>query len=115
MLDLAEIYGWNPMGTTTPGLLAGVSGWMSDGGPGRSEWEAGSYLYGASGLVMLEDALNLADALDRAFIGYDPQPEPAWSYYENEWNGSQLGGPGVGTILALADFCRSGEFWIECR
>jgi hypothetical protein len=79
------------------------------------EWETGSYTSGAAGYVMLEDALNLADALERAFIGYDPQPEPAWSYDGAEWNGAHHNHLGVGVILLLAEFCRGGEFWIERR
>lgn len=115
MLELAEFYGWIPMGTTTPGLLAGVQSSWDDGSRGVYEREGGSYTPGVARFVMLEDALNLADALERAFIGYDPQPEPAWSYYEGEWNGTYHSSPGVGVILTLADFCRMGEFWIERR
>lgn len=115
LLALAEEHGWNPLGT-------GLPWWWDDSernldGQHLCEldnWN-GDYTAGDGGLVLLEDALNLADALEKAFI--ESEPEPARSP-DGSSPGSPAGpdgipGLGIGTLTALVDFCREGPFWIE--
>jgi hypothetical protein len=64
-----------------------------------------------SQLVLLEDALNLADALDQAFLEYEPLRLPA-SYFLFD-NGWVNGRPSIGAILEVINFCRSGAFLVE--
>jgi len=115
ILGLAVDYGWNPMGTVRNPWLPGVpieQDWFN---PEDLDLWSGSYVSEVVSLVLLDDALNLADALERAFIEYHPQPSRR--YLPGYFNGSgeRDGGlrAGVGVILALADFCRDGAFWIE--
>lgn len=113
LLEMAEEYGWNPRGTTLPGF------WM--------EWEpdpagcetfdlyAGQGDYTAdNGLVVIEDALNLADALERAFLDYEPgtngDEQAAFSAFSGP--ASRLR-PSIGAMSMVTDFCRNGSFWIE--
>ncbi len=64
---------------------------------------------------MLEDALNLMDALEQAFMTYEPRLECTYrGIFRTEWDEwREKSRPGAGILLALADFCRSGSFWIE--
>jgi hypothetical protein len=63
--------------------------------------------------VLFEDALNLADALEQAFLDYEPVRVPA-SYYLFEPEDPALRRrPGIGAMAALIDFCRQGSFWLE--
>jgi hypothetical protein len=103
ILDLAEVYGWRPMGTVHP------QWWL--GRNGQQEC-CGSYTGPEARLVMWEDALNLAEALEQAFLEYEPRP-----------NGHSPRGmtaapvalelPSIGAILGVADLCRQGDFCIE--
>ena len=111
ILDLAEEFGWNPMGAVLPGQF--------------QEYEhsyAGSYLgfnlYWNGGsdegrLVVFEDALNMADALDQAFMEYEPVRVPA-SYFLFEPLDQTLPiRPSLGALSAVMGICRMGAFWIE--
>ena len=117
LLDTAEQHGWNPMGTVYP------EWWMVPEGiyPAR-EYEYfqlldGSYTGAETRLVMLEDALNLADALERAISAY----EPRWTRFQ-EWGQVSLSGvflpvknarPSLGALSYMLDLCRLGAFCIE--
>lgn len=115
IISLAEDYGWNPMGTVyeewTLGLVGGFPEFSLDG-PGF--W-SGSYTGEDGSLVLLDDALNLADALERAFIESDPQPSldylPGYADGWGQTDGSLR--VGIGVILAVKDFCHHGAFWFE--
>ena len=114
LLETASRAGWVPMGTVRKhalhGIAAGAFPDSLDEEPGD-----GSYAPTANGLVMLEDALNLMDALERAFLEYMPQREGASrDAFATEWDEVRDAvRPGIGCWLALADFCRGGAFLIE--
>lgn len=113
ILELAGDYGWNPLGTVQPGrrdeLEIALAGYYL-GTPSIRLWNNGEE---ESRMVLFEDALNLADALDEAFLDFEPQRVPA-SYFLFEpanLNGHSM--PGIGVIAAVVDICRSGSFWVE--
>ena len=111
LLDLAEEHGWNPMGTALPdrwpGFEPDVGDYYFDNG---DNWNgAGS----GDRLVLLEDALNLADALEEAFMVLEPVYVPASFFYFEPLDPTNHRRPGLGALLAAIDFCRLGAFWIE--
>ena len=114
LLDLAEEHGWNPMGTVLPEMQIWAV-YPSD--PDDEMLCLGSYTPDHSRLVALEDALNLGEALERAFLAYEPQR--VHSYPELALIGAaEPAGPrrpSIGAIAAAADFCQQGAFWIEAR
>ncbi len=115
IISLAEDYGWNPMGTLNDEWTLGLAGGFSEISlDGPDFWED-SYTGEDGSLVLLDDALNLADALERAFIESDPQPSLDYlPGYVDGWgrtNGSSRAG--IGVILAVKDFCQHGAFWCE--
>jgi hypothetical protein len=95
MLELAEEYGWNPLGDFD-------AGWDAAGQPEAQQ-------------VMLEDALNLADALERALLEYEPEPV----YKLERTSLYALPGldvrsrPSLGALTALLDFSRLGAFTLK--
>lgn len=114
ILELAEENGWNPMGTMPPDpddaglILAGMGSLDGD------HW-SGEYWSDGGGLVLFEDALNLADALEHALLNYEPHYIPSLHYYtifgENSRpNGAQ---PSLGAIQGIIDLCNLGIFKIE--
>jgi hypothetical protein len=123
VLDLAGEYGWNPMGTVIPGqwddLEAALAGYFLEK-PfywhhhyyGNGNGKNGHTLEDRR-MVAYDDALNLADALDHAFLEYEPLRVPATYYlFEPRERGWTLR-PSIGAIIELVNFCRSGGFWIE--
>ena len=114
ILELAEENGWNPMGTLPSDsgdsgmLLAGI-GVVDD-----RNW-SGNYWSHDEGLVLLEDALNLADALENAFLNYEPQHIPSLHYYTVFGENSSSNGikPSLGAIQGVIDLCYLGMFKIE--
>ena len=112
ILELALDYDWYPLGAALPGSIH-TEVHMDSYYPSSAleEWE---YAHnGHSRLVLLEDALNLADALEQAFCQYEPMRLPA-SYFLFEPEDSALRlRPGIGALLAVIDFCRSGAFWVQ--
>jgi len=113
LLDLADLYGWNPLGAYLPG------GWQDLDIPwdGYDSPPTPTGLVerfeGGGRLVILEDALNLADALEQAFYEYEPLRVPA-SYYLFEPDNEYLRNrPSIGAISAVIEFCRLGAFWLE--
>jgi hypothetical protein len=117
MLDQAEEFGWNPMGTVLPGLWSSpetdLYGYdIRVNGRENGHHGNGRHLDGRR-LVLFEDALNLADALEAAFLEYEPISLPASFFYFEPRDPALNRGPGIGAIVELIDFCRTGAFWIE--
>jgi hypothetical protein len=114
ILELAEENGWNPMGTIPSNpedngmVLAGLG--FSD----AHNW-SGDYWSENQGLVLLEDALNLADALELAILNYEHHYIPSLHYYTifGENNGSNGTQPSLGAIQGVIDLCYLGMFKIE--
>jgi hypothetical protein len=115
ILELAEVYGWNPMGTLAPEwwlLVAPVqSGYDPYDRDGRVDEEDET----GRKLVVLEDALNLADALELAFLEYEPERVIAFAQASLAARGEMEGRtrPSIGAISAVIDMCRLGSFYIE--
>jgi hypothetical protein len=113
VLDLAEAYGWNPMGTVQPGYWIDLDLDLQGYSPEIVRQKTVRDLTVENRLVLLEDALNLADALESAFLDYEPVRVPA-SYFLFEPDIPSLRlRPSIGVITAVMDFCRCGSFWIE--
>ena len=117
LLDLAYEFGWNPVGTVVPEwAILGSSDYGYDAG--LIQPYEGSYTAVDGGrLVIIEDALNLGDALDRAFMIYEPQRITRYSdfLFDNDWNGARRQShPSLGALTEMIDFCQNGAFWIEC-
>jgi hypothetical protein len=113
ILDLADLYGWAPFRALWLGDWQDIDipwqGYELEPTPtGLVEDEAGS-----GRLVILEDALNLADALEQAFFEYESQRVPASYYLFEPENETLRNRPSIGAITAVIDFCRLGAFWIE--
>lgn len=118
LLELAEVYGWNPPGGAWPGLDsaqdldADIYRSGSHSPVGRLTWDADLALDACS-VVTREDAFSLREALDQAFLEAEPQRVPA-SYYLFEPDDAHLRWrPGVGVLTALTDFCRLGSFTVD--
>lgn len=112
LLDLAEAYGWRPVGTLLPGewdwLELELHGFAPLGVPHKNGDGCEECR-----MVIIEDALSLAEALEKAFMDYEPARVPA-SFYLFEPNDlEQRLRPTVGTINTAVSFCRLGSFWIE--
>ena len=110
-LESAENSGWNPMGAV-PEEVDGSESlsvyWYAE------ELDTQAYFTYDGSRVLLEDALNLADALDRVYLTFEPE-RVDWSYaeyYNGFFNPTQKSHPSIGTIKTLANFCRQGAFWI---
>ncbi len=81
--------------------------------PGEQQGDHGAVQLEARRLVLMEDAFNLADALERAFLAYEPLRVPA-SYYLFESDDLALRlRPSLGALGAALDLCRQGAFMIE--
>lgn len=113
ILDMAETYGWNPMGAVLPGQYdhyePSSAGYYL-GTPLSLYWNGGSQ---DGRLVVFEDALNLADALDRAFMEYEPVRVPASYFLFEPLDRSFQSRPSIGALAAVIEICRCGAFWIE--
>ena len=75
----------------------------------------GEYWSDDGGLVLFEDALNLADALEHALLNYEPQYIRSLHYYTifGENSGSNGTQPSLGAIQGIIDLCYLGIFKIE--
>lgn len=115
LLDLAEAYGWRPVGSVH---LPGDEFWelpetydpagMRYSYPGDdADWEE-DYPQ-----VMLEDALTLADALERAFVDYEPLHVPSSFFLFAPEDSHLEQRPSIGAIMETARFCRLGAFTLE--
>ncbi len=109
ILNLAEEYGWNPMGAIPP------AEWYEQAGYHLASPERGSYAPYDHSLILFEDALNLADALERAFLDYEPEHVPAWSELalRTEFDPADETSPALGAVMLTIDFCQLGAFTVE--
>jgi hypothetical protein len=109
VLELAQAYDWNPMGTISSDLV------NAHAIPGEEDPWGWDYTPEETRLVLLEDALNLADALQRAY--HDEEPGEAW--YSAGFFMQSLAAPpdefqpAIGVIQQTLAFCRQGAFLIE--
>jgi len=94
ILDLAEQFGWQPVGTGPPrGTL-------------KEDW-SGSYFSNDGQLFYARDAQKLADALERAL---EEMPTEKLKKDSSNWVFTQ---EGKGTIQQFITFCREGSFRID--
>ena len=113
ILELAERHGWNPMGAILsewcePDFAAPDGDFENPQSWEINYWEAGR-------LVLLEDALNLADALEGAYLDYEPMRLPSLRHYTC-FNGNlelERSYIGIGTLQHAIQFCQLGAFYIE--
>lgn len=110
LLVMAEDHGWNPLGTVQPEWWQAVVVGLGVEAPDIPEL---SYAPALSRMVLVEDALNLADALDAAWLAYEPLDLRRRGRRQSWSNGGLDGKPGIGTVQAVTNFCREGAFWIE--
>lgn len=117
LLDLAEAYGWRPVGTLLPGewdwLELELNGFAPFGLPVNGNGMHDDEGADESRLVVIEDALSLAEALDQAFMDYEPNRVPTTFYLFEPEEIVLRNRPTVGTINTTVEFCRQGAFWIE--
>ena len=115
IISLAEDHGWNPIGPVNEAWTLGLGGEYQEFSLERSDPRLDSYASGKGSLVLLDDALNLADALELAFFETDPQPSleylPVYENGRGQTNGSLHAG--IGVIQLVKEFCYQGAFWIE--
>jgi hypothetical protein len=123
LLDLAEAYGFRPLGAMMPGEMfwrsmqeppydpAGMASLSLSDDDGEDAFD-----YDPDELpVGWEDAMRLAEALEAAFLDYEPLRVPATFYlFETDIEHIRLR-PAVGTINAAAEFCRLGPFQVLTR
>jgi hypothetical protein len=112
-LESAENSGWNPMGAV-PETADGSETLSLDRYWYIQELDTHAYFSGDESTVLLEDALNLADALERVFLTFEPERVDWWTneYYSGFFNSAPKFHPSIGTIKTLANFCRQGAFRI---
>lgn len=114
LLDLAQAYGWNPYGARLSG-----TGWSA-----LDLDESGGYFPGPAPeplvlgeddlrLVVIDDALNLAEALERAYHEYEPLRLPADYFYFETGDLHLRRRPAIGTLHKTWQFCRLGAFYIQ--
>lgn len=111
LLDLAEAYGWNPYAPVLPWQWDALELDLSGYAPGEPFFDAYGDVENRRRLVVLDDALNLADALERAFLDYEPQRVPASFYLFAPEQEDTL--PGLGALTETLKICQKGPFWIE--
>jgi hypothetical protein len=138
ILKLALRNGWQPLGSVSPNAASSdffLSGIFSQDWNNEAAWYEDdtvinhpsdmlmSYLPVLPGdgypndetsrLVLLEDALNFADALDKAYQAYEPVRVPA-SFFLFEPDDPALSRrPSLGALAAALEVCRQGSFSIE--
>jgi hypothetical protein len=119
ILELAGAYGWAPVDRVLPGAWLSES-WDAEGRP--TVYAPAGTLYGKplgmeqSGggpLVQVENALRLADALERAFLDYEPRRVPSTYYLFEPEDALSSYRPSIGAILKTIEFCRQGAFWVD--
>ena len=115
VLQLALDYGWVPLGSTIidqhevppiAGTYLGVPLRIDVGGYDTRKMTMHKEM-------VFEDALNLADALERAFDEYEPLRLPVIYYLFDDRELERILPPSIGVLSELIQFCRSGSFSIE--
>jgi hypothetical protein len=118
ILELAEVHGWNPLGTFTPQWWLQMEPVQSGYDPDEWEGNLDEEVEFDRKLVVLEDALNLAEALELAFLEYEPYRVRVFAQVPMANLAERVNGtrPSIGVISAVIDICRQGPFFIEkCR
>ena len=119
ILDLAAAYQWNALGTILPGSWHSLEYSLGDylpGAPAAADgFPNGSHAYKDDNarLVGVDDALNLSDALDRAFLDYEPRRLRASTLLYAIEDPAVDRRPSIGAITETRVFCRNGAFWVE--
>ena len=119
ILDLAAAYQWNALGTILPGSWHSLEYSLGDYLPGTPSAADGSPNgYHAdrednARLVMMDDALNLSDALDRAFLDYEPRRLRASTLLYAIEDPAVDRRASIGAIAETRTFCSHGAFWVE--
>jgi hypothetical protein len=113
VLELAEEYGWRPVGTALLGVWDRPE--LSPAGSflGRPLGVSPDHSFGERRLMVWEDALSLAEALERAFMTSEPVRLPVSYFLFGSKAIEQHLPPSVGALLGVIDICRLGPFWIE--
>ena len=118
VLGLAELYGWEPMGTVvTEGSYAWCGAKDTDTVEVQESiksWD-GSYNYNMYQIVVEEDALNLAHALMNAVKELPDEKSylDNYSIYTREWVVNSFSSlEGKNFLEKFIQFCRDGEFMI---
>jgi hypothetical protein len=137
ILKLALKNGWQPMGSVSPVAPStdlGYPGLNSGNWEDEAIWQEDTPVYHPAAmlvsympflpedgfshfeairLVLLEDALNFADALDKAYQAYEPIRVPT-SFFLFEPSDPALGRrPSLGALAAALEVCSQGSFSIE--
>ena len=112
ILDLAIAYKWNALGTVLPGYWHSLEYSLGDYLPEELDAQVVTENVAAR-LVILEDALNLADALEQAFLDYEPRRLSASTLLFAIEDPAVDRRPSIGAIAETGAFCRLGAFWIE--
>ena len=110
VLELAEDYGWRPLGTLIPDRFD-LAGFFS-GDP--SQWY-GDYWSDGERLVLMDDALNMGDALEQAYLDYEPIRSESLHLF-TAYSGIGILNrpqPGIGIVKIMANFCLNGAFFID--
>jgi hypothetical protein len=115
ILELAEVYGWNPLGTIVPEWWLQMDPIQSGYDPYDRDGSVDEEDENDRKLVVLEDALNLADALELAFLEYEPERVQAFPQVSLAPQAETEGRirPSIGAISAVIEMCRLGPFFIE--
>ena len=111
LLDLAEDYGWNPFGPVLPWQWDPLELDLTGFTPGDPMYGYPEESGNGQRLVVLDDALNLADALEEAFLDYEPQRVPASFYlFAPDQESTSVS---LGALTETLAICQLGAFWIE--
>ncbi len=112
ILDLAEKFGWSPVVRGQSDhweALLPVAGTIN----GRPLLVYDEAQESKLTLIIIEDALNLADCLEDAFIDLEPVRLPSRYFYFKDWGIENDLAPSIGAIQSVIDFARIGAFHIE--
>ena len=105
LLSLGMFYGWQPLGTRVPSMTE-IHGFHVEA------WD-GTYLTNDGQIVVAEDALLLAMALEKAL---DDIPDFNLDYYPLDLNRvnpfEYFAGDGKDQLVDFIKFCRLGSFLI---
>jgi hypothetical protein len=115
ILDLAEVYGWNPLGRTTADQQNEAPLPQAGYFLGAPLFTYPQEMKQEGSQILAEDALSLADALELAFFEYEPLRVPDSFYLFQPADRSFESRPSLGAILETIQFCRLGAFQIEQR
>jgi hypothetical protein len=112
IVTLAEAFGWFPVNDAILGThftaKIPLAGYYLDIPLSRAE-DFGS----ERSLVVTEDALNLAEALERAFLAYEPSFMPVHYWFFSEREVEKNLPPAIGAIDAVINLSRLGSFWLS--